>query len=219
MQIVRNIADLNHFGHALSIDACGAHVNVASEVHVTLLDEFQGWLLGVDKSGPAGLECLAANFQSGGAAMQNSRIRVSYLVFAFALTAATLSGQQPKSPQPSGGSGNPTASGHIACWKQIGISPAAMQQRRAILEGAKAKVQGVCKDESLTQEQKKEQIHQIHQEARQQADGVIPAAQMEALKKCQHAQSAASATTRPPRTTGPCGEPLEPEDDPAPQPN
>jgi ABC-type sugar transport system substrate-binding protein len=144
----------------------------------------------------------------------HSKARFPFLLFGVALAAASVTGQQPKTAP----SGTPTPR-HIPCAKQIGISPAAMQQRRAIMEAAKAKVQTVCKDESLTPQQKKEQIHQIHQEATQQAEGLIPAAQSEALKKCQHEQAAASSTTPTPRTTGPCGESPEPEDDHTPRSN
>jgi hypothetical protein len=142
----------------------------------------------------------------------HSRTRFSFVLFVVALAAASVTGQQPK-PAASG-----AATGrHIPCWKQIGISPAAVQQRRAVMEAAKAKVQTVCKDESLIPQQKKEQIHQIHQEAAQQAEGLIPAAQAEALKKCQHEQAAGNNVTHAPHTTGPCGEPLDPEDDNPPQ--
>jgi hypothetical protein len=147
--------------------------------------------------------------------MSNPRMRFSLVLFGVALAAASVVGQQPK-PAPSG---TPHTPGHIACWKQVGISPAAMQQRRAVMEAARAKVQGVCKDDSLTPQQKKQQIHQIHQEAVQQAETLVPAAQSEALKKCQHEQAAASSGTHPARTTGPCGEPLEPDDAPAPEQN
>ena len=151
--------------------------------------------------------------------MNSLRTRFSFVLFGIALAAASVAGQQSK-PAPSGQTPSGThGAGHIACWKQVGISPAAMQQRRAIMEAAKTKVQTVCKDESLTPQQKKEQIHQIHQEAVQQAEGLISAAQSEALKKCQHEQAAASGETHPARTTGPCGEPLDPEDDNAAQPN
>ena len=84
------------------------------------------------------------------------------------------------------------------------------------MEAAKSKIQGVCGDDSLTAAQKKEQIHQIHQEAVQQAEALIPAAQMEALKKCQASYSTGSHHAHP---TSPCGEPLEPEDPAPTEPN
>jgi hypothetical protein len=146
--------------------------------------------------------------------VKSSRTPFSLVLFGAALAAASVVGQQSKPTTPSGTGTH--ASNHIACWKQVGISPAVMQQRKAIMEAAKSKLQDVCKDDSLTAQQKKEQIHQIHQEAMQQAEALIPAAQMEALKKCQATNSTGA---HPARTTGPCGEPLEPADEPAPEPN
>ena len=148
--------------------------------------------------------------------MNNPRMRFSLVLFGVAIAAASVVGQQSK-PAPSstsGQSGTP-APRHVACWKQVGISPAAMQQRKAIMEAAKAKVEGVCADDSLNAQQKKEQIHQIHQEAVQQAESLIPASQMEALKKCQASYSTGKHAAR---ATSPCGEPLEPEDATAPEP-
>jgi hypothetical protein len=149
--------------------------------------------------------------------MNNPRTRFSLALFGIALASASVMGQQSK-PAPSGTtapSGTP-APRHIACWKQTGISPAVMQQRKAIMEGAKSKIQGICGDDSLTAQQKKEQIHQIHQEAVQQAEGLIPAAQMEALKKCQAPYRTGSHHAR---ATTPCGEPLEPEEPAPTEPN
>jgi hypothetical protein len=149
--------------------------------------------------------------------MNNPRTRFSLLLFAIAVASASVMGQQSK-PAPAGStapSGTP-APRHIACWKQVGISPAVIQQRKAIMEAAKSKIEGVCGDDSLTAQQKKEQIHQIHQEAVQQAEGLIPAAQMEALKKCQAAYTTGSHHAR---TTTPCGEPLEPEETTPTEPN
>jgi hypothetical protein len=149
--------------------------------------------------------------------MNNPRTRFSLALFGIALASASVMGQQSK-PAPSGTtapSGTP-APRHIACWKQTGISPAVMQQRKAIMEGAKSKIQGICGDDSLTAQQKRKQIHQIHQEAVQQAEGLIPAAQMEALKKCQASYSTGSHHAR---TTSPCGEPLEPEEPTTAEPN
>jgi hypothetical protein len=138
--------------------------------------------------------------------MNNPRIRFSFVIFSVALAAATVAGQQPKPTQ----SGSRTQ-GHIACWKQVGISPSVVEQRRASMEGAKTKMQSVCKDDSLTPQQKKEQIQQIHKDAAQEAEGLITPEQNEALKKCQQEQTA-NGGTHPVRTTGPCGEPLQPDD-------
>ena len=149
--------------------------------------------------------------------MNNPRTRFSLVLFGIALASASVKGQQSK-PAPSGStapSGTP-APRHIACWKQVGISPAVIQQRKAIMEAAKTKIQGICGDDSLTGQQKKEQIHQIHQEAVQQAEGLIPAAQMEAVKKCQASYSTGSHHAR---ATTPCGEPLEPEEPAPTEPN
>jgi hypothetical protein len=139
-----------------------------------------------------------------------------FMLFGLAMAAASVMAQQSK-PAPS--ESGTTSGRYIPCWKQIGISPAAMQQRRAIMEAARAKVQELCKNDSLTPQQRKEQLHQIHQEAMQQADGVIPAAQMAALKKCEQEQHASSGRTHTAPMAGPCGEPLEPEEAPAAQPN
>lgn len=86
-----------------------------------------------------------------------------------------------------------------------------MEQRKAIMEEAKTKVQGVCKDDSLSAQQKKQQIQEIHKDASQQAEGLLTPEQSEALKKCQQEQAAANSGTHPAHTTGPCGEPLEPD--------
>jgi ABC-type sugar transport system substrate-binding protein len=140
--------------------------------------------------------------------MNNPRVRFSLVLFSVALAAAAVAGQQSKPAQ--------SGSRHIPCWKQVGISPSAMEQRKAIMEGAKTKMQSVCKDDSLTAQQKKEQLQQIHKEAAQQAEGLITPEQNEALKKCQHEQGATNSGTHPARTTGPCGEPLEPDDSTSP---
>ena len=149
--------------------------------------------------------------------MNNPRTRFSLVLFGIALASASVKGQQSKAA-PSGStapSGTP-APRHIACWKRVGISPAVIQQRKAIMEAAKTKIQGICGDDSLTGQQKKEQIHQIHQEAVQQAEGLIPAAQMEAVKKCQASYSTGSHHAR---ATSPCGEPLEPAEPTTTEPN
>jgi ABC-type sugar transport system substrate-binding protein len=155
--------------------------------------------------------------------MNHPKKGLSFLLFGLALATASMAGQQSKpAPSSSAPSNSSTSSsstqkgGHIPCAKQAGISPQVLQQRRAIMEAAKTKIQGVCQDNSLSAQQKKEQIHQIHQEASQQAEALIPAAQLEALKKC---QASANGGVHVAHTTGPCGEPLEPQEETPAQPN
>jgi hypothetical protein len=137
--------------------------------------------------------------------MHFPKIRFSAVLFSTALAAAVVAGQQSNQSNSS-----QTAAGHIACWKQVNVSPAVMKQRHAIMEAARTKVQGVCKDESLNDQQKKEQIHQIRQDANQQAASLLSAEQNEALKKCQAAQNGG----KKPQGHGgnPCGEPAPSEE-------
>jgi hypothetical protein len=45
-------------------------------------------------------------------------------------------------------------------------------------------VESVCSDSSLTPQQKQEKIHELHQEAQKQMQGLVSARQEEALKSC-----------------------------------
>jgi hypothetical protein len=145
--------------------------------------------------------------------MSNPKVRFSVVFFSITLAAAAVAGQQSK---PSGQTGSQSGSqsgshgGHVACWKQVGISPSAMEQRRAIMQAARTKIEALCKDDSLTARQKKEQIQQIHKEAVEQAQGLISSEQEEALKKCQ--QQHEQAGRHEGRGASPCGEPIENEE-------
>ncbi|MGP0096372.1 MAG: hypothetical protein ACLPHI_05020 [Terriglobales bacterium] len=92
------------------------------------------------------------------------------------------------------------------CWQVAGISKAAMQQRRAITQQAHQEVEGVCANSSLTIEQQREQIHQIHQRERQQIEAIITPAQQETLRSCQEARGTAHGGGVHAARGGPCGE-------------
>jgi hypothetical protein len=95
------------------------------------------------------------------------------------------------------------------CWKQVGISQAAMDEQRSIQREARAQVEAVCSDSSLSEQQKKEKIQEIRKSEQEQLAGLIPAAQREELKQCQkeRANSHPAVTAhRPAVHTGPCGE-------------
>jgi hypothetical protein len=66
-----------------------------------------------------------------------------------------------------------------------------MEQRRSIMESARSQVESVCANSSLTPQQRNEKIHQIHEQAKQQADALVSPSQMQSLKSCQSSRSGA----------------------------
>ena len=77
-----------------------------------------------------------------------------------------------------------TQHGRQPCWQVAGISQQTLQQRRSVEENTRSQVQSVCANSSLSQEQKREQIRQIREQARKQIEGLITPQQEEALKSC-----------------------------------
>jgi hypothetical protein len=97
------------------------------------------------------------------------------------------------------------------CWQQAGISQSAMQQRRHIEQSNLIQIQAVCSDSSLTPQQRHEKIHQIHEQTRQQIEGLISPAQQQALRACQQEHSVAhgghiGGAPHGGGGSGPCGE-------------
>ena len=75
------------------------------------------------------------------------------------------------------------------CWEQAGVSKAAMSQRRSLQESARAQVQSVCANSALTLQQRRQEIHAIHERTRQQVDTLITPQQREAIRSCQEARA------------------------------
>jgi TolA-binding protein len=71
------------------------------------------------------------------------------------------------------------------CWEVAGVSKSAIQQRRSISQQARQEVEGVCANSSLSIQQKRQQIQQIHQRERQQIEAIITSAEQEAMRSCQ----------------------------------
>ncbi|MGD0793270.1 MAG: hypothetical protein ABR920_15995 [Terriglobales bacterium] len=60
-----------------------------------------------------------------------------------------------------------------------------MQQRRAIAQQARQQVEAVCANSSLSMQQKRQQIQQIHRRERQEIDAIITPAHQAAMRSCQ----------------------------------
>lgn len=90
------------------------------------------------------------------------------------------------------------------CWKQAGISQTALQERRQIAEQTHSQVEAVCANSSLTQQQKRQKIHQIREQAHAKMDKLVSPSQMEALKSCR-AKRGMPTAAQAPRGADPCG--------------
>ena len=71
------------------------------------------------------------------------------------------------------------------CWKVAGVSQAAMEQRRTLSMQTRQEVEAVCADAALSAAQKQARIRELHQQEKQQIDGLISPAQREAMHVCQ----------------------------------
>ena len=128
------------------------------------------------------------------------------LLSVFACTYPLLA--QVKTPLPAT---RPARARVVPCWEQVGISKSAIEERTAIQRESRSQVEAVCADTSLTPQQKKQRIREIHQQAKERAEALISPQQQEALT----ARQKVRAANRPPAApgvhhggthTGPCGE-------------
>jgi len=92
------------------------------------------------------------------------------------------------------------------CWQVAGISKSAMQQRRAVTQQARREVEAVCANSSLSAQQRREQIQQIHERERQQAEALISPAQQDAMRSCQQGRNPGHGGGHVGGHEGPCGE-------------
>ena len=93
------------------------------------------------------------------------------------------------------------------CWQQAGVSQSSLQRRRQIEESTRTQVEAVCSDTSLTAQQRQEKIHQLHQEARQQTQGLVSQQQEQAINACREKRGEAPHMGGGHGAgTGPCGE-------------
>jgi hypothetical protein len=71
-----------------------------------------------------------------------------------------------------------------ACMKKAGITQSQVEQHKAYAEQTRSKVEAVCSDSALSTAQKKEQIQQIRESARQEEQGVLSQQQISSFESC-----------------------------------
>jgi len=118
------------------------------------------------------------------------------------LFSATLWAQVGHPAAPSSGT---TPRKQEPCWKEVGISQAALQERRQIAEQTHSQVEAVCANSALTAQQKLQQIRQIREQAHAKMDKLVTPSQMEALKSCRAKRGMPNPAPAA-RGGGPCGE-------------
>ena len=106
-----------------------------------------------------------------------------------AAPAENASAQVPIRARPSTAPGTTTRPRLEPCWEVAGVSKAAIQQRRIITQQARQEVEAVCTNSSLSMQQKRQQIQQIHQRERQEVEALITPAQQEAIRSCQQGRN------------------------------
>lgn len=74
---------------------------------------------------------------------------------------------------------------HPSCLQQAGVPQSVIEQRKTIEQEARAQVEAVCNDSSLSERQRRQKIHDIHQHSREQMERLLSPQQLEALKQCQ----------------------------------
>lgn len=105
----------------------------------------------------------------------------------------TVAGQNspagPTGPtRPNSAANNSTTTGSSRqqpCWEQVGVSQAVAHQRRQILLNTESQVGAVCTNQSLTPQQRQEQIHQLREDGKQQMEALITPQQEQDIKACQ----------------------------------
>jgi len=151
-----------------------------------------------------------------------------FLIIAFSAVAQCMSAQSLPVHVPQSSPGRPVAVPHPQqpreppCWEVAGISKSAIEQRQATQQRTRSEVEAVCADPSLSQKQRQEKIREIHEQAKQELDGLVSPQQMEALKSCQQARNHGGSRPGVGHPSaggghGPCGEmPTPPAPNPTP---
>ena len=106
-----------------------------------------------------------------------------------AALAENATAQVPIRTRPSAAPGTTKRPQVEPCWEVAGVSKAAIQQRRMITQQTRQQVEAVCANSSLSIQQKRQQIQQIHQRERQEIEALITPAQQEAIRSCQQGRN------------------------------
>lgn len=115
----------------------------------------------------------------------------------FLVTGMALAQQAPAPPSAGGMAGAPLK-GEAACFQKAGVSDSVWQQVQSIRQNAHNQVAAICQNASATPEQRRQQIRQAHEQAKQQIDALLTPQQLAGIKECReerHAERASGGKT------------------------
>jgi hypothetical protein len=92
------------------------------------------------------------------------------------------------------------------CWQVAGVSKSAIEQVRIVRQQARQEIQALCANSSLSVQQRRQQIREIHQKEKQQVEGLISAPQQEAMRACRQQRGTGGHVGGRGHGGGPCGE-------------
>lgn len=122
------------------------------------------------------------------------------LVLAGGLTMAaqtTPSGPTTAGPtRPNAGNGTMSRGRQQPCWEQAGVSQTVAHQRRQILLNTESQIGSVCSNQSLTPQERQQQIRQLREQERQQTEGLITPQQQQAINTCRQQRGIGSGGER-----------------------
>jgi hypothetical protein len=78
------------------------------------------------------------------------------------------------------------------CWQEVGISRAAIDQRRSIEQSTRLEIEGICGRPGLTDAERRAKIAEIRQSAQAQINAVISPEQRASLNACNKSRQPSS---------------------------
>lgn len=106
----------------------------------------------------------------------------------FAVCASLVWAQDTSGSTPPMRPGRP---GMQPCLRQAGLDRSSIEKLRSIQQEARSQVQSVCSNVSLSPQERRQQVQDIHEQAHQKIEGIITPEQRKALAACrqQHGEN------------------------------
>lgn len=120
-------------------------------------------------------------------------VRCTVLVLTSLVTGMALA-QQAQAPPAVGGKPRAPLKGEAACFQKAGVPDSVSQQIHSIRQNTRKQMMAICQSASATPEQKRQQIKQAHEEAKQQIDALLTSQQLAGIKECREERHAGYAS-------------------------